>query len=51
MRTALGTPPAVELTLRCLEARRGVYAEFVENAEREEYYRRYVAEVKAREEW
>src|SRR6266487_6403432 len=48
----VGTPPAVELVLRCLEgAPWGVYAEFVENAEREEYYRRYVSEVKAREQW
>jgi len=48
----VGTPPAVELMLRCLEgAPWGVYAEFVENAEREEYYRQYVSEVKAREEW
>ena len=48
----LGTPPAVELMLRCLEgAPWGVYAEFVENTEREDYYRMYLAEVKARETW
>jgi hypothetical protein len=48
----LGTPPAVELMLRCLEgAPWGVYAEFVENAEREDYCRMYASEVKAREEW
>jgi hypothetical protein len=48
----MGTPPAVELLLRCLEgAPWGVYAEFVENAEREEYCHQYVSEVKAREEW
>ncbi len=48
----LGTPPAVELMLRCLEgAPWGVYAEFVENAEREDFCRMYVTEVKAREQW
>ncbi len=48
----LGTAPAVELMLRCLEgAPWGVYAEFVENTEREEYYRMYAAHVKARQEW
>jgi len=48
----LGTPPAIELILRCLEgAPWGVYTEFVENAEREDYCRKYVAEVKAREKW
>jgi len=48
----LGTPPALELMLRCLEgAPWGVHTEFVENAEREDYYRAYVAEVKARETW
>jgi len=48
----LGTPPAVELMLRCLEgAPWGVYTEFVENAEREEYCHEYVSNVKVREEW
>ena len=48
----LGTPPAIELMLRCLEgAPWGVYAEFVENTEREEYYRMYASHVKARQEW
>jgi hypothetical protein len=48
----LGTPPAIELMLRCLEgAPWGVYAEFVENSEREDYFKKYVTEVKAREEW
>jgi hypothetical protein len=48
----LGTPPALELMLRCLEgAPWGVYTEFVENTEREEYYRMYVSHVKAREDW
>jgi hypothetical protein len=38
--------------LRCLEgAPWGVYTEFVENAEREEYYQMYLSHVKAREEW
>jgi len=48
----VGTAPMVELMLRCLEgAPWGVYSEFVENAEREEYYRQYVSEAKVREEW
>ena len=48
----IGTPPTLELMLRCLEgAPWGVYTEFVENTEREENYVSYVAEVKAREEW
>jgi outer membrane protein assembly factor BamB len=47
-----GTPPTSEILLRCLAgAPWGVYAEFVENAEREEYYEAYVNEVKAREQW
>jgi hypothetical protein len=45
-------PPAVELMLRCLEgAPWGVYSEFVENTEREEYYRMYASHVRARQEW
>jgi outer membrane protein assembly factor BamB len=47
-----GTPPLTEILLRCLAgAPWGVYAEFVENAEREEYYEAYVNEVKAYEQW
>ena len=50
--TGVGRGLGRDLMLRCLEgAPWGVYAEFVENAEREDYCRRYVSEVKAREEW
>lgn len=48
----LGTPPDVELMLRCLEgAPWGVYTEFVENTERERHSQMYVDLVKAREQW
>jgi hypothetical protein len=48
----MSTPPALELMLRCLAgAPWGVYAEFVENAEREEFYQSYQAEVARRDTW
>lgn len=47
-----GTPPDVEILLRCLEgAPWGVHAEFVEPTGRESHMRDYAREVKARAAW
>lgn len=47
-----GVSSAVEIQLRGLEgAPWGVYPEFVESAQREEYFKQHVANVRAREKW